>query len=774
MAQSSRTGAQVKNPLAGQLAAAKAGKHSFGERCAACHGANAEGGRGPSLISNRDIKRMSDGRLFNTIRNGIPGTGMPPNPMPTKQTWEVVSFIRSLNAPAYKTPVEGDAEKGGAVFFGNAGCSTCHMIRGRGGFIGPDLTNVGVSNTVAQIRESILHPNKRIAKGFAAVTVVLKNGTQIHGVAKNNSNYSIQILDAQGRLHLLNKSDLKQATFARKSLMPDTYAKTLSRQDLQNLVAFLSGQTIRSKSKAVVQHKATIRQRSGEGEQIRYSEIRRSPSVNWLTYNGGYSGRRYSPLKKINRQNVGSLVPQWTYHVKGARRLETTPLVFDGVMYITNTNEVDAIDATTGRRIWVYQEEQTSRHGRNRGVALLGNAVFFVTGDCHLVALQRLTGAVLWEKQFADASKGYYATLAPLALKDSVIVGVSGGESGMRGFVAAFSASTGQTLWRFYTIPAKGEPGSKSWKKLDTPYGGGPTWMTGTFDSELNLIYWTTGNPWPDYYGTSRQGDDLYTDSVVALNADTGKLKWYFQFTPHDTHDWDAEEVPVLVDLEYQEKMRKLLLQANRNGFLYVLDRVTGQFLGAHAFVKKLNWAKGIDAKGRPIENPNMEPIPGGRKVCPSTRGATNWMSPAFDPDTKLLYVPTLEQCDSYVSVQQSPKPMHREPGGGAQSIPGEPGQFFLRAINPLTGARCWQYPMTGPATMWTGAVATAGGLVIFGNDDGQLVAVDAATGRDLWHYNTGQLLTASPITFSVHGKQFVSIAAGADIFTFGLLEPKQ
>ncbi|HEX7360949.1 MAG TPA: PQQ-dependent dehydrogenase, methanol/ethanol family [Bryobacteraceae bacterium] len=506
--------------------------------------------------------------------------------------------------------------------------------------------------------------------------------------------------------------------------------------------------------------------------QVRYSDISKSPTDNWLTYNGDYSGQRYSPLTQINRKTVADLVPKWTYHVRGARRLETTPLVFDGVMYITGSNEVDAIDASTGRKIWIYRNGLAGRHGLNRGVALLGNSVFFVSGDCHLVALQRSTGAFLWEKQFADASKGYYATLAPLALKDSVVVGVSGGESGMRGFVAAYSASTGKQLWRFYTIPAKGEPGSKTWDKLDTPYGGGPTWMTGTFDPELNMLYWMTGNPWPDYYGGARKGDDLYTDSVVALDAGTGKLRWYFQFTPHDTHDWDAESIPVLVDLEYQGKMRRLLLDANRNGFLYVLDRVTGKFLKANPFVQKLTWATGIDAQGRPIVNSDIDPTPGGRKVCPATRGATNWMSPSFSPETKLLYVPTLEQCDKYVGIQHNPPPMHRLDGGGAGPIPGEPGQFFLRALNPLTGKWRWQYAMVGPATMWSGTVSTAGGLVIFGNDEGQLVALDASTGRDLWHYNMGQTLTASPITFSVQGKQYVSIAAGMNIFTFGLFEP--
>ncbi len=366
--------------------------------------------------------------------------------------------------------------------------------------------------------------------------------------------------------------------------------------------------------------------------QVRYSDILQSPSQNWLTYHGDYRGLRYSPLSQINRQTVANLVPKWTYRVSGARHLETTPIVFDGVMYVTDSNEVDAIDARTGRQIWVFRDELAAQQNVNRGVAILGDSVFFVTGDAYLVALHRSSGAILWHKQFADVKKGYFATLAPLALQDRVIVGVSGGDSGMRGFIAALSPATGEELWRFYTVPAKGEPGAETWGEFDTQWGGGATWMTGTYDPTLNLIYWSTGNPWPDFYGGGRRGANLYTDSIVALDAATGKLKWYFQFTPHDTHDWDAESIPVLADIDDHGHTRKLLLHPNRNGFFYVLDRITGEFCSAKPFVQKLDWTPGIDAKGQPIETPDKDPTPGGRKVCPSVRGASNWMSPSFNP----------------------------------------------------------------------------------------------------------------------------------------------
>ncbi len=496
------------------------------------------------------------------------------------------------------------------------------------------------------------------------------------------------------------------------------------------------------------------------------------PAENWLTYHGDYGAQRYSTLSAINRDTARNLVPQWTYHVENGRRLECTPIVSDGLMFITNSNEVHALDARTGRVIWRYREDGAAKSTVNRGVALLGDSVFFVTGDAYLVALNRTTGALRWHKQYADVKQGYFASLAPLALKDRVLVGVSGGDSGMRGFVAAYSASTGEELWRFYTVPAKGEPGADTWGEFDTRYGGGATWMTGTYDPDLNLTYWSTGNPWPDYVGKDRRGANLYTDSIVALDANTGKLRWYFQFTPHDTHDWDAQSIPVLVDLPVNGQVRKLLVHPNRNGFLYALDRVSGQYITAHPFVKLLDWAKGIDASGKPIEVPDLDPTPNGKKVCPSTRGASNWMSPSWSPVEQLLFVPTLEQCDLYVGMEHSPEPMHDLAGGGGGPVPGEPGRFYLRALNPLTGECKWEVPMSGPGTMWAGTVATAGGLVFFGNDEGDLVAVNSATGQDLWHYNMGQMLTASPMTFSVAGKQYVSIASATDVFTFALFEP--
>lgn len=505
--------------------------------------------------------------------------------------------------------------------------------------------------------------------------------------------------------------------------------------------------------------------------QVKYEDILKGPGDNWLTYSGDYHGKRHSPLTQITAANAGNLVAKWTYHMPKANGLRTNPLVYNGVMYVTNANEVRALDARTGRLIWEYKDTRAKKEAVNRGAALLGDRVFFVTGDVHLVALDRRNGALLWQKQYGRVEDGLYGSMAPMVVKDKVLVGVSGGDSGMRGYVAAYHAVTGEEAWRLYTVPAKGEKGADSWGKY-VEYGGAATWLSGTYDPELNTIYWTTGNPWPDFYGGDRKGDNLYSCSLLAIDADTGKMKWYFQFTPHDTHDWDAQAWPVLVDLPFNGKPRKLVLHANRNGFLYVLDRVTGEFLRATKLVDNLDWATGIDAKGRPMVVPGKDPTPTGNRVCPGVRGATNWMAPSFNPATGLFHVITLEQCDVFTSSAKEPEPKKNFSGGGASPKPTEVGQFFLRAFDPTTGKRVWEYPMTGPAEMWAGTVSTAGGVVFFGDDDGHLVGVDSKTGKHLWHFQMGEWITASPIVYAVDGKEYVAIASATAIYSFGLFEP--
>ncbi len=506
--------------------------------------------------------------------------------------------------------------------------------------------------------------------------------------------------------------------------------------------------------------------------QVTYDDLLKGSSDDWLTYAGDYTAQRHSPLKKVTTKNVGSLVPKWVYHVEGSSRLSSVPLAYDGLVYVANGNEVHALDARTGRKVWHYREENVEGGARaNRGVGLLGDKVFFVTGDCYLIALHRKTGALQWSHQYAKPEEGYHCTVAPFAYKDRVIAGVSGGDSGCRGFLSAHSAETGEELWRFWTIPEEGEPGSETWGPKTLPWGGGGTWMSGSYDPDLNTLYWGTGNPWPDFYGGDRPGDNLYSDSLIALDADTGELKWYFQFTPHDVWDWDAQEFPVLLDLPYKGKDRKLVVQANRNGFYYVLDRVSGEFLHANAFIDRLTWASGVDENGRPILVSGMDPQPGGVEVCPTVRGASNFMSPSYNPNTGLLHIVVLEGCDIYTSSAKEPIPMVGFAGTGGEKPPRHTNQFYIRALNPTTGERVWEYPMTGPTIMWAGTLSTEGGLVFFGDDDHHLVALDAKSGQHLWHFTVGQQLFSSPITYMVDGKQYVTLVAQTDVFTFGLAE---
>jgi alcohol dehydrogenase (cytochrome c) len=506
--------------------------------------------------------------------------------------------------------------------------------------------------------------------------------------------------------------------------------------------------------------------------QVKFEDIVKGPAENWVTYAGDFQGQRHSALKQITTANVGSMVSKWVYHVPKAGGLRGVPTVYDGIMYVTSTNEIRALDARTGRLIWAFKDTKAKKEAVNRGSAISGDRVYFVTADLHLVALNRKTGAVEWQKKYGDIEKGEFSTAAPLVVKDKVLVGNGGGDTGMRGYIAALSASTGEELWRTFTIPAKGEPGSETWSSDLIEYGGGATWLSGTYDPESNTLFWTTGNAWPDFYGGDRKGDNLYTCSLLALDADTGKLKWHFQFTPHDVHDWDAQSWPVLIEVPWEGKPKKVVLHANRNGFFYMLDRATGKFLRATKLVDNLDWATGIDAKGRPIEVPGKEPTPAGNRVCPGVRGATNWMSPSYNPATGLLYVVTLEQCDIFTSSSKKPEPMKNFSGGGAGPKPNEVGQFFLRAFDPKTGLKKWEYPMTGPGESWAGTLSTAGGLIFFGDDDGNLVAVDARDGKHLWHFNMGEGLTASPMTYAVDGKQYVAIESSTAVFAFGLFEP--
>jgi alcohol dehydrogenase (cytochrome c) len=494
--------------------------------------------------------------------------------------------------------------------------------------------------------------------------------------------------------------------------------------------------------------------------------------ANWPSYNGDYTGRRYSNLQEINAANVGHVRAAWIFHPGNSQNLEATPVVVNGVMYVTSSNDVFALDARSGRTVWHYQRpvssgllDDAAAH-KNRGVAVWQHSVYVETDDAHLLCLDARSGGVRWDVEYADKTKHYGATSAPLIVKGSVIVGTSGGDSGVRGFLAAYDPGTGKLKWKFWTIPGPGEFGSSSWPGDAYLHGGGTAWMPGTYDPELNTLYWTTSNPAPDFVGDSRPGDDLYTDSVLALDPDTGRLKWYFQFTPHDLFDYDANETPVLVDRVENGATRHLLLQANRNGFFYVLDRTDGKFRYSTPFVDKLNWAKAINSSGRPIVSGRI-PTAQGELICPGIDGATNWFSPSYNPGTRLFYVMALENCNLYFA---NPKPFAKGEtyyDTGTKLPPDEHSQKILLALSIDDGKPVWRYPQVGQGDSWGGILTTAGGVVFFGDDAGSLEAVDAATGHSLWHFNTGQPMHASPMTYAVDGVQYVAIAAGSDVFSF-------
>jgi alcohol dehydrogenase (cytochrome c) len=498
------------------------------------------------------------------------------------------------------------------------------------------------------------------------------------------------------------------------------------------------------------------------------------PAANWISYNGDYSGRRYSGLREINGEKVADLRTEWVFHARNTSRLEVTPVVVNGMMFVTAANDAAALDARTGRVVWRHTWpisegliDDASGH-LNRGVGVWRDRIYMETDNAHLLCLDARSGNLIWDVAYADWNKNYGATSAPLVVKDKVLVGTSGGDDGVRGFVAAYDALTGKLAWRFWTIPEPGEFGGESWPGKLYLHGGGTTWMPGTYDPQLNTIFWGTSNPAPDFEGEVRPGDDLYTDCVLALDPDTGKLKWYFQFTPHDLFDFDAVETPILIDAEYQGTSRKLLVQANRNGYIYVLDRTNGTFLSATPFVEKLNWAKGIGADGKPVVS-GVQPTVAGTRVCPGYAGATNWFSPSYSESTHSVYFMALEECETYFFKSQSFAEGRGYYSTGVKRIPGEPSQKVLVAFNLDTGSIAWRYPQTGTGHSSAGTMTTAGDLLFFGDDAGSFEAADARSGKPLWHFYTGQDISASPMSYAVGGKQYVAIAAGSDVFSFAL-----
>jgi PQQ-dependent dehydrogenase (methanol/ethanol family) len=741
-------------------------KETYAKLCAGCHGADARGTQqGPGLAGNAWVRRRSVQNLRNLIRSGVPAAGMPPFDLPGATLDALANLVISLNSPAADSNVPGDRTAGKEFFSGKGQCLACHMVSGEGEPIGPDLSNIGREFTFDQIRDALLQPGARIAPGYELVAVRLRDGQTLRGFARNRSNFDIQLQDLKGVFHAFSMDRVSAIEEEKQPLMPAVKA---SPDELRDLIAYLSGLTgVRAGIPAPV--------RASQPGGIEFPRILNPNPGDWLTYNGNLDGNRYSRLTQINTSNASRLGLKWTftvplwsqflpdtpYYRENMRYfgLETVPIVADGIMYLSGPNQAFALDARSGHEVWHYSRPRTpglvsdASLGTNRGLAILGDKVFMTTDNAHLIALNRVTGRVVWEQVMPDEAQHYGGTVSPLVVKDLVIAGVAGGDWGIRGFLAAYKAGTGERMWRRWTVPSQGEPGFDTWKGSAVTYGGGATWLTGSYDPETDTLYWATGNPYPNSDDRERGGDNLYTNCVLALKPSDGSLKWYYQFTPHDLHDWDATEPLVLVDTKYRGQDRKLLLHADRNGFFYVFDRTDGKLLLTEKFIRRMTWASGIGTDGRPLRLPDSD------ITCPEH--ATNWNGTAFSPVTRLYYVMALEKCQVKLT-----------PGSWKRERPAEePGKKYLRALDIETGKIVWEIPEFGPTDgkRVAGVLATAGGIIFYGDPSGEFVAVDERDGKTLWRLPLNATIKTSPMTYTVDGEQFVAIAAGSNIVTFGL-----
>ncbi len=517
------------------------------------------------------------------------------------------------------------------------------------------------------------------------------------------------------------------------------------------------------------EHRLHLLRRAGK----RFREV--TSQTDWSGYNGDPGGNRFTSLKQISRVNVQKLAPRWIFPMPNAAGLEVTPAVFGGVMYVTRANECFALDAGTGRQIWHYQRARTrglignAAGGINRGVAVSGGRVFMLTDDAHLLALDRFDGHLLWDTPMADWRENYNATSAPLVVGNRVFAGSAGGEEGVRGFLAAYDAQNGAELWRFWTVPKPGEAGAETWQGKGIEHGGAPAWFTGVYDASTDTLFWETGNPGNDYNGQERGGDNLYTDCILALDPATGRLKWYFQTTPHDVWDWDASETPLVIDAVFAGTPRKLLVQGNRNGFFYMLDRITGEMLLARQFVDELTWARGIASDGRPELLAGQEPSVEGSRVCPSQAGATNWYSPSFNPATGLFYLQTAERCSIYRRREDQFQAGRSLLGGTVRTDATPKPVKILRALEVTSGVVRWQIRQVGLSSTSGGTLTSAGGLVFYGDDSGALGAADARTGKQLWLSHLGANWRASPMAFEFDHEEMIAVAAGGNIIAFAL-----
>jgi PQQ-dependent dehydrogenase (methanol/ethanol family) len=753
-----------------------AAKDNFEKSCAVCHGAGGGGGdRAPALADNPDLRRLDAEGIAAIIRRGIPG-GMPAFAnLQQLQVTEISTWLKSMNESALRKAPPEQVAAGETFFFGEGGCSGCHMVRGRGASLGPDLSGIGARSTFREINAWLDNPTSQMGVKTLAVcpfwafcpdfqwaiaNVGLKDGGNLRGYLRGQTEHEVQVLDMQGKLHLLDASQYGSVTREKQSTMPALHATAGQRRDLLAYLSSLAGV-----------EEGPLATPSAPVTQADIDQIMKPKRGDWPGYNGGFDGNRFSRLDQITTANVKNLQPQFAF-APGGSGLEGTPVVIDGVMYVTGGTRVCALNARTGAPIWCAPRNNAIAStpksapapvGPNRGVAVLGARVFYISDDAYLVCLNRLTGAVMWSVWLPEkgAQGKFYSSMAPMVVGDLIVAGIAGGDSPMRGFVAAYRPDSGKLAWRFYTIPKPGEKLAETWKGRALPTGGGATWSTGSYDAESGTLYWAVGNPYPDTDPDERGGRNLYTNSVIALDARTGTFKWHFQFTPYDTHDWDATQPLVLVDANWNGQPRKLLLSAQRSGVFYVIDRTNGAFLLAKPFVKKETWTKGFEKDGTPILAAGSTPTVDGTKTCPGVRGATNWYAQSFDPQTGLFYVMAAEDCGIY-----------RKTGKifGPNPDPSDVGTRLVRALNIETGDVVWEKLLVGPQeTNYTGVLTTAGGLLFHGETGGDFAAVDAKTGRTLWTFRANDSWRASPMTYMVDGRQYVAAMDSTNLFSFAL-----
>jgi alcohol dehydrogenase (cytochrome c) len=738
------------------------GEQAFQNYCANCHG------KAGNQIANVDLghgvfrKPYTDAQLVDILMKGIAGTPMPatPNLVPA-QAEQIVAYLRS-RAVLKDVAASGDAARGRQLFAGKGQCLSCHRVSGEGARQGPDLSRIGLLRTSEHLADSLLEPDREVQPTNRWYGLVTRAGDKVRGRLLNRDVFTVQLLDDRDQLRSFSRADLRSEQFL-PSPMPSVRG-TFNDAELADVVRYLTSLRGDAPPAAVA-----------TSLQIALPDT----SANWLSYSRDYTNHRHSPLDQINAGNVAQLQLQWAWQSRSLEKFEATPLVVNGVLYTVQApNDVVALDAATGRVFWTYSHQPSPARtccGRvNRGLAMLGDTLFMGTVDAHLLAIDAKNGQLLWDAVVADAAAQYSITMPPLVVKGKVIIGTAGGDLGIRGFIAGYDARTGAQAWKFHTIPGSGEPGNDTWSGDSWQKGGAAIWNHGAYDADSNLVYFGTGNPAPDWDGRGRLGDNLYSDSVVALDADTGQLKWHYQFTPHDELDYDSTQVPVLADINWRGTPRKVMLWANRNGLMYVLDRITGEFLLGRPYVE-VNWMDGFDAKGRPHRTPGIVPTPQGTLTRPHVHGATNWAPPAYSPRTGLFYVAHWEHSGSVAIEGQFPKAVGvntRQTTMGDVNL--EPflnnddeARGVIRAYDPATLKPAWEYSL-GNIT-WGGVLSTAGDVVFAGGKDGYFVALDAKTGTLLWKAALGGQVNAGAMTYAVEGRQYVAIAAGSALFTFAL-----